>query len=73
MATRVAINGFGRIGRNILRAAKKANADFDFVAVVKDRAIRFDLFAVDKTAVCRVFVENPNIIAFAVNSCVKAR
>jgi glyceraldehyde 3-phosphate dehydrogenase len=33
MATRVAINGFGRIGRNILRAAKKANADFDFVAV----------------------------------------
>ena len=33
MATRVAINGFGRIGRNILRAAKKMNADLDFVAV----------------------------------------
>jgi glyceraldehyde 3-phosphate dehydrogenase len=33
MATRVAINGFGRIGRNILRAAKKVNADLDFVAV----------------------------------------
>lgn len=33
MATRVAINGFGRIGRNILRAAKKAGADLDFVAV----------------------------------------
>ena len=33
MATRVAINGFGRIGRNILRAAKKHKADFDFVAV----------------------------------------
>jgi glyceraldehyde 3-phosphate dehydrogenase len=33
MATRVAINGFGRIGRNILRAAKKYKADFDFVAV----------------------------------------
>jgi len=33
MATRVAINGFGRIGRNILRAAKKARADLDFVAV----------------------------------------
>ncbi len=33
MATRVAINGFGRIGRNILRAAKKSNADLDFVAV----------------------------------------
>jgi glyceraldehyde 3-phosphate dehydrogenase len=31
--TRVAINGFGRIGRNILRAAKKHGADFDFVAV----------------------------------------
>jgi glyceraldehyde 3-phosphate dehydrogenase len=33
MATKVAINGFGRIGRNILRAAKKRNADLDFVAV----------------------------------------
>jgi glyceraldehyde 3-phosphate dehydrogenase (phosphorylating) len=33
MATRVAINGFGRIGRNILRAAKKQGADMDFVAV----------------------------------------
>ena len=33
MATRVAINGFGRIGRNILRAAKKHGADLDFVAV----------------------------------------
>jgi glyceraldehyde 3-phosphate dehydrogenase len=31
--TRVAINGFGRIGRNILRAARKHGADFDFVAV----------------------------------------
>jgi glyceraldehyde 3-phosphate dehydrogenase len=30
---RVGINGFGRIGRNILRAAKKHGADFDFVAV----------------------------------------
>jgi glyceraldehyde 3-phosphate dehydrogenase len=33
MATRVAINGFGRIGRNILRAAKENGADLDFVAV----------------------------------------
>ena len=33
MGTRVAINGFGRIGRNILRAAKKIDADLDFVAV----------------------------------------
>jgi glyceraldehyde 3-phosphate dehydrogenase len=30
---RVAINGFGRIGRNILRAAKKEGAALDFVAV----------------------------------------
>lgn len=33
MATKVAINGFGRIGRNILRAAKKNKAGFDVVAV----------------------------------------
>jgi glyceraldehyde 3-phosphate dehydrogenase len=34
MAIRVAINGFGRIGRNILRAAKQGGAeDIDFVAV----------------------------------------
>jgi glyceraldehyde 3-phosphate dehydrogenase len=33
MATRVAINGFGRIGRNILRAAKKRDIPLDFVAV----------------------------------------
>jgi glyceraldehyde 3-phosphate dehydrogenase len=31
--TRVAINGFGRIGRNILRAAKKYDAQLEFVAV----------------------------------------
>jgi glyceraldehyde 3-phosphate dehydrogenase len=30
---RVAINGFGRIGRNILRAAKRQGAAIDFVAV----------------------------------------
>ncbi|CAN5851243.1 type I glyceraldehyde-3-phosphate dehydrogenase [soil metagenome] len=34
MAIRVAINGFGRIGRNVLRAAKEAGGDdLDFVAV----------------------------------------
>ena len=33
MSVRVAINGFGRIGRNVLRAAKRDNADIDFVAV----------------------------------------
>src|SRR5918993_93063 len=32
MAIKVGINGFGRIGRNIMRAAL-GNADFDFVAV----------------------------------------
>jgi len=33
MAIRVAINGFGRIGRNILRAAKESGAEIDFVAI----------------------------------------
>jgi glyceraldehyde 3-phosphate dehydrogenase len=33
MAVRVAINGFGRIGRNVLRAAKESGADLDFVAI----------------------------------------
>ena len=30
---KVAINGFGRIGRNFFRAAKKSSAGFDIVAV----------------------------------------
>ncbi len=33
MATKVAINGFGRIGRNFFRAYLKREADFDIVAV----------------------------------------
>jgi glyceraldehyde 3-phosphate dehydrogenase len=33
MTIRVGINGFGRIGRNFFRAAKKRGVDFDFVAV----------------------------------------
>jgi len=33
MTVRVGINGFGRIGRNFYRAAKKSGADIDFVAV----------------------------------------
>jgi glyceraldehyde 3-phosphate dehydrogenase len=33
MAVKVGINGFGRIGRNIFRAAQAAGADIDFVAV----------------------------------------
>ena len=33
MPVRVGINGFGRIGRNVFRAAKASNADLEFVAV----------------------------------------
>jgi glyceraldehyde 3-phosphate dehydrogenase len=33
MAVKVGINGFGRIGRNLFRAAHAADADLDFVAV----------------------------------------
>jgi glyceraldehyde 3-phosphate dehydrogenase len=33
MPVRVGINGFGRIGRNVFRAATAANADIDWVAV----------------------------------------
>jgi glyceraldehyde 3-phosphate dehydrogenase len=33
MSVRVGINGFGRIGRNVVRAAKAAQADIDIVAV----------------------------------------
>src|SRR3954453_17138373 len=33
MAVRVGINGFGRIGRNYLRAARKSGADVEVVAV----------------------------------------
>ncbi len=33
MSVRVGINGFGRIGRNFLRAARKRGADIDIVAV----------------------------------------
>ena len=33
MAVKVGINGFGRIGRNLFRAAKAADSELDFVAV----------------------------------------
>ena len=33
MTVKVGINGFGRIGRNIIRAAKASGSDLDFVAV----------------------------------------
>ncbi|MCZ6748243.1 MAG: type I glyceraldehyde-3-phosphate dehydrogenase, partial [SAR324 cluster bacterium] len=42
MATRVAINGFGRIGRTIFRAAKLKKSDIEFVAI-NDRADAFSL------------------------------
>jgi glyceraldehyde 3-phosphate dehydrogenase len=37
MSTRVAINGFGRIGRNLLRAACERDADIESVAVNRHR------------------------------------
>ena len=33
MAVRVAINGFGRIGRNVFRAAYESGADIEWLAV----------------------------------------
>jgi glyceraldehyde 3-phosphate dehydrogenase len=33
MSARVAINGFGRIGRNVFRAARDRGAGFEIVAV----------------------------------------
>ena len=33
MSVKVGINGFGRIGRNFFRAAKRQGKDWDFVAV----------------------------------------
>jgi glyceraldehyde 3-phosphate dehydrogenase (phosphorylating) len=49
MAARVAINGFGRIGRNFLRAAHERGADIEIVAVndVTDAATLAQLLAFD--------------------------
>ncbi|MBI2237365.1 MAG: type I glyceraldehyde-3-phosphate dehydrogenase, partial [Actinobacteria bacterium] len=33
MTVKIGVNGFGRIGRNFLRAARQRGADLDFVAV----------------------------------------
>ena len=33
MSVRVGINGFGRIGRNVFRAAQESSADIEIVAV----------------------------------------
>ena len=49
MPTRVAINGFGRIGRAVLRAAHEREADIEIVAVndVADAATLAQLLARD--------------------------
>jgi glyceraldehyde 3-phosphate dehydrogenase len=49
MSTRVAINGFGRIGRNFLRAACERDADIEIVAVndVADASTMAQLLAFD--------------------------
>ncbi len=49
MSTRVAINGFGRIGRNFLRAAHEREANIEIVAVndVTDAATLAQLLAFD--------------------------
>jgi len=51
MAVRVGINGFGRIGRNFFRAARKAGADIDLVAVndLADPAVNAHLLKYDST------------------------
>ncbi len=49
MSVRVAVNGFGRIGRNVVRAAKASGADVEFVAVndLTDPATLAHLFKYD--------------------------
>jgi glyceraldehyde 3-phosphate dehydrogenase len=49
MAIRVGINGFGRIGRNVLRAAKQTGAAIDFVGIndLTDTATLAHLFKYD--------------------------
>jgi len=49
MSTRIAINGFGRIGRNFLRAAHERHADLEIVAVndVTDAGTLAQLLAFD--------------------------
>ena len=51
MAVRVGINGFGRIGRNIFRAAHEAGIDLEFVAVndITDAAMLAHLLKYDST------------------------
>jgi glyceraldehyde 3-phosphate dehydrogenase len=51
MAVRVGINGFGRIGRNIFRAAHEAGIDLEFVAVndITDAGMLAHLLKYDST------------------------
>ena len=51
MTVRVGINGFGRIGRNYFRAARKAGADIELVAVndLTSPATNADLLKYDST------------------------
>src|SRR5690349_21543971 len=51
MSTRVAINGFGRIGRCVLRAAHERGADLEIAAIndVADAATLAHLLAHDST------------------------
>lgn len=49
MSIRVGINGFGRIGRNVLRAARRSGADWDVVAIndITDASTLAHLFRYD--------------------------
>ena len=51
MPVRVGINGFGRIGRNVFRAAQAAGSDLEFVAVndLTDNATLAHLVKYDST------------------------
>lgn len=69
MAVRVAINGFGRIGRNVLRAALEQEVkDLEFVAInarSSDNAVKAHLFKYDSlydTYKEEVSVEGDNIL-----------
>lgn len=52
MPTRIGINGFGRIGRNFLRAALARGSDLDIVAVndLADAAMLANLLKFDSVA-----------------------